>query len=88
MNATKLIAALTVFAATASAFAADAPQAASTKPVLLASAATDTGYANVSFPSALVKKDSARSRAEVKAEAIEAARTHQSTLLQQLASFK
>ncbi|CAN7507131.1 hypothetical protein LJR289_003466 [Pseudoduganella sp. LjRoot289] len=102
MNAKHLIAALTVFAASASAFAADAPAADSAKPqqqqsqqqqqqpapVLLASAATDNAYANVNYPSALVKKNGPRSRAEVKAEAVEAVRNHRSTDSQQFDFYK
>ena len=109
MNTKHLIAALTVFAASTSAFAfaADAPAADSAKaqqaqqsqaspqsqtaaqqPVLLASAAGDNSYATVNFPSALVKKNGPRSRAEVKAEAVEAVRTHRATQSQQFDFYK
>lgn len=100
MNAKHLIAALTVFAASASAFAADAPAAGGAQPqqaqqqpqqpapLVLASAAGDNAYANVNFPSALARKNGPRSRAEVKAEAVEAVRTHQNTQSQQFDFYK
>lgn len=75
MTASKLIAALTIFAAAGAALADDAAGAA---------AATEMAVSSVNFPSALVSKPALRSRAEVRAEAVEAVKNHQSTLSKQL----
>lgn len=75
MNTSKLIAALTIFAAAGGAWAEEA----AVSKVEAAEAATSS----VSYPSALAKP-ALRTRAEVRAEAVEAVKNHQSTLSKQL----
>ncbi|KQW88543.1 hypothetical protein ASC94_24330 [Massilia sp. Root418] len=95
MKTLKLIAALAVLTTT-SAFAADAPKAdapadAKPAPVLLASAATPAAAgaagAAVAAVAAAPKKDAGRSRADVRREAVEAVRNHESTLSQDLSFY-
>jgi hypothetical protein len=94
MKTLKLIAALAVLT-TASAFAADAPKAdaaadAKPAPVLLASAATPAAAGGAVAAAAVAttpKKDTGRSRADVRREAVEAVRNHENTLSQDLSFY-
>ena len=86
MNTKHAIAAISATLFAASAFAAEAPAGQSAKPVqqekplLLASAATTATAAAATATIAVTAKPVSRSRAEVHAEAVEAVRTHRSTM--------
>ncbi|NRR30978.1 hypothetical protein HSX11_12385 [Oxalobacteraceae bacterium] len=90
MNTLKLIVTAALFAATGAAFAADttpAPEQAAAKKADLAltqAVSTERGdYATAGFQAAAPGKGE-RSRAEVRAEAVEAVKNHRSTLAESL----
>lgn len=84
MKASKFIVATAalVAAVSASAFAADAP--ASTT----AAAATSIAATTLNVPSITISGNTTRDRAEVKAEAVEAAKHHHTALADQLDQYK
>jgi hypothetical protein len=93
MNAKQFIAATAVFVAAGSAFAADAPAAAAaaatvaTNAVVVASA--DSVIAsNLNVPSITVTNPQSRSRADVRAEAVEFVKNHKTAFAIQLEQYK
>ena len=81
MNASKLFAAIATIAFAGSAFAADVPAANATASTAAAAAAqVSVAAQSLNVPAVLFNKSAAnRSRADVRKEAEEAARTHRST---------
>jgi hypothetical protein len=82
MNATKFFAAATVFLAAGSAFAADTPVAAAA--VTAAATTANSSIAVIALNVPTVTISNVRSRADVKAEAVEAVRNYKPTLARQL----
>ncbi len=78
MNASKLITAVAAIAFAGSAFAADAPVANAALSAAAAAQLTVTAQ-KLNLPAVLVDKSAGRSRAEVRAEAVEAVRSHRAT---------
>jgi hypothetical protein len=80
MNASKLFAAIAAFAIAGSAFAADVPAANATASTAAAAAAqVSVAAQSLNVPAVLVNKSAGPTRAEIRAEAIEAARNHRAT---------
>ena len=84
MNATKLFAAAAVFLAAGSAFAADTPVAAAAAAVATAASTANSSIAALTLNLPTVTISKVRSRAEVRAEAVEAVRHYKPTLAKQL----
>lgn len=84
MNAQKFIAAVAVFVAAGSAVAADA--AATTGAA--AAATTTVAVSSLNLPSINITHSSARSRAEVHAEAVEFVKNHKTTFAILLEQYK
>ena len=82
MNASKFIAAAAVFVAATSAFAADAPAT----PV--AAAATTIAATSLNVPAVNVSASNSRSRADVKAEAVEFVKNYKTAFAVQLEQYK
>jgi hypothetical protein len=82
MNATKFFAAATVLLAAGSAFAADTPAAATA--VTAAAATANSSIAALTLNVPTVTITNTRSRADVRAEAVEAVRNYKPTLAKQL----
>ncbi len=78
MNASKLITAVAAVAFAGSAFAADAPVANAAVSAVAAAQLTVTAQ-KLNIPVVLVNKAAGRSRAEVRAEAVQAVREHRAT---------
>jgi 3-deoxy-D-manno-octulosonic-acid transferase len=85
MNAQKFAAAVAVFVAAGSAFAADTAAA---NGVVLASADTAIAASSLNLASVTINKTSARTRADVRAEAVEFVKNHQTALAIQLEQYK
>jgi len=80
MNASKLFAAIATFAIAGAAFAADVPAANATASTAAAAAAqVSVAAKSLTVPAAVPAKTAGPSRAQVRAEAEEAARNHRST---------
>ena len=77
MNASKLFAAVAAVTFAGSAFAADVAGANAT--AIAAAAQATTAARNLNVPMVLVDKSSGRTRAEVKAEAVQAVMNHRAT---------
>ena len=82
MNASKLFAAATVFVAAGSAFAAETPVAAAAVATAATTANSSIAAIALNVPTVTISKT--RSRAAVRAEAVEAVRTYKPTLAKQL----
>ncbi len=78
MNASKLFTAVAALAFAGSAFAADVPVANAAISAAAAAQLTVTAE-RLNIPAVLVNKSTGRSRAEVRAEAIEAVQNHRAT---------
>ena len=85
MNAKKLIAAAAVFLATGGAFAAEAP-ASNAAATGAAAAATSITASSLNVPA--INVSATRTRAEVRAEAIEYVKNYKTTLALQLEQYK
>ena len=80
MNASKLFIAVAVFASAASAFAADVPVAnAAATSAAAAAAQVSVAAKSLNVPAILVDKSAGPTRAQIRAEAIEAVKNHRST---------
>ena len=82
MNATKFIAAAAVFVAATSAFAADAPATPA------AAAATTIAATSLNVPAVNVSASNSRSRADVKAEAVEFVKNYKTAFAVQLEQYR
>jgi hypothetical protein len=78
MNASKLFTLVAAIAFAGSAFAADAPVANAAVTAAAAAQLTVTAQA-LNIPTVLVNKSAGRTRAEVRAEAVEAVKNHRAT---------
>jgi hypothetical protein len=78
MNASKLFTLVAAVAFAGSAFAADAPVANAALSAAAAAQLTVTAQA-LNIPAVLVNKSAGRTRAEVRAEAVEAVKNHRAT---------
>lgn len=78
MNASKLFTAVAAIAFAGSAFAADAPIANAAVSAVAAAQLTVTAH-KLNIPVVLVDKSAGRSRAEVRAEAVQAVKDHRAT---------
>ena len=88
MNASKLFAAVAAIAVAGTAFAADVPAANATASTAAAAAAqVSVAAKSLNVPAVLVDKSAGPTRAEIRAEAIEAARNHRSTEASQFDFF-
>lgn len=94
MKATRFIAAAAVFAAAGSAFAGDAPAAtaaatgAANSAVLASAANTGIAAQSLNVPTITIAASSGRSRAEVRAEAVEFVKNYKTTMQVQLDQYK
>jgi hypothetical protein len=80
MNASKLFTAIAAIAFAGSAFAADVPAAnAAATSAAAAAAQVSVAAKSLNVPAILVNKQSGLTRAEVRAEAIEAVKNHRAT---------
>ena len=79
MNASKLFAAVAVVTFAGSAFAADVPAAAAAVTAVAAAAQVSVAAKSLNVPAVLVDKSAGRTRADVKAEAIETVKHYRST---------
>ena len=86
MNAKKLIAAAAVFLATGGAFAAEAPASNAAATAAAAAAATSITASSLNVPA--INVSATRTRAEVRAEAIEYVKNYKTTLALQLEQYK
>lgn len=78
MNASKFFAAVTVFAVAGSTFAADLPASsnATTSAAIAAAANASAAASKLNVPTITIGNPQARSRAEVRAEAVEFVKNH------------
>lgn len=83
MNASKIFTAVAAVTFAGAAFAADMPAAATAVTAAAAAAQVSVAAKNLNVPAVLVDKSAGRSRAEVKAEAIEAVKNYRSTTTRQ-----
>ena len=88
MNASKLFVAIAAVAVAGSAFASSAPVANATVSAAAAAAQVSIAAKSLNVPNILVDKTAGASRAEVRAEAVEAVKNYQSTSSAQFAWIK
>ena len=94
MNAKQFIAATAVFVAAGSAFAADAPGAATATvtnaaaSVVVVASANSVLATNLNLPSVSITKSAGRARTDVQAEAVEFVKHHKSAFSVQLEHYK
>ncbi|MBC7452261.1 MAG: hypothetical protein H7335_00855 [Massilia sp.] len=83
MNASKLFITVAAITFASTSFAADTTAAATAVTAAAAAAQVSIAAKNLNVPAVLVDKSAGRSRAEVKAEAIEAVKNYRSTTTRQ-----
>jgi hypothetical protein len=79
MNASKLFAAIAAVAFAGAAVAADVPAANAAATSAAAAAQVSVAAKSLNVPAVLVNKQAGRTRAEVRAEAVEAVKNHRAT---------